>query len=147
MGAKIKLGGVRSRSRVGAHKRGIVESLSRPIEDSDRAGFDFPTVGVSIAVVVRGCIQLNPFEYSASAAQSMFSGGTQEMDRRQFSTVTGAAAMTVGLDSLGRARVQSEKTKGAKANKFRLRYMLASCLFGYQYIGEILPAVRPEPLQ
>ncbi|HBE72411.1 MAG TPA: xylose isomerase [Planctomycetaceae bacterium] len=31
---------------------------------------------------------------------------------------------------------------GERSDPFRFRYMLASCLFGYQYLGEILPQVR-----
>jgi sugar phosphate isomerase/epimerase len=33
-------------------------------------------------------------------------------------------------------------TAEASKEEFRLKYMLASCLFGYQYLGEILPQVR-----
>ncbi|MFN3190936.1 MAG: sugar phosphate isomerase/epimerase family protein [Aureliella sp.] len=63
------------------------------------------------------------------------------MDRREFSKAACVAATVAGVHGDAQASNQSEENQGVKPEEFELRYMLASCLFGYQYIREILPAV------
>lgn len=55
-----------------------------------------------------------------------------KLNRRSFTTsvVTVASAGVAGLAG------------GATQSEFKLNYMLASCLYGYQYLGEILPQAR-----
>lgn len=53
--------------------------------------------------------------------------------RREFCAATAAIAAT-GLASPSRAADEAEP--------FKLNYMLASCMYGYQYIGEIFPEVK-----
>ena len=55
------------------------------------------------------------------------------ISRRAF----GALAFTAASHGLA-ARVIGR----IEPQEFRLKYMLGSCLYGYQYIGEILPEVR-----
>lgn len=44
--------------------------------------------------------------------------------------------------AVGSALVPGMRADAADSEPFRLKYILASCMYGYQYIGEILPEVR-----
>lgn len=56
--------------------------------------------------------------------------------RREFSTAVAGGA--IGAISAAKLAAQSDKPN---PTEFKFRYMLASCMFGYQYLGEILPQV------
>lgn len=61
------------------------------------------------------------------------------LDRRQF---TAAVASTMTAACLkGRVVAQSPVTSSA-AHPFKLKYMLASCMYGHIYLGDILPEVK-----
>ena len=55
-----------------------------------------------------------------------------QISRRTFCTAT-TATIASGLVSIREAR---------KPEVFRLKYILGSCLYGYQYVGEIFPEVQ-----
>lgn len=55
------------------------------------------------------------------------------ISRRRF-----GAATLAGLSS----GLLPQPSSGAKPESFRLKYLLGSCLYGYQYVGEIFPEVR-----
>ncbi|QEG39868.1 sugar phosphate isomerase/epimerase family protein [Roseimaritima ulvae] len=59
---------------------------------------------------------------------------TPSISRRQFCAI-GAAAAAAG--SLQPSTVSAED-----ASSFQLKYLLGSCMYGYQYVGEIFPEVR-----
>ena len=60
--------------------------------------------------------------------------------RREVLSV-GAAACGAVMGA-GSARAQpSDEAKAASEKEFTLNYMLASCMYGYMYVGEILPEV------
>lgn len=56
--------------------------------------------------------------------------------RRDFSKAAGGGAMA----ALTASNLKAQSTKPDEP-EFKFRYMLASCLFGYQYLGEVLPQV------
>ncbi|MEM7456860.1 MAG: TIM barrel protein [Planctomycetota bacterium] len=61
---------------------------------------------------------------------------TRKPDRRAFNAAavaTGAAAVLPTLPQ--------EQDEAESQQEFRLHYMLASCMYGYMYLGEILPEV------
>jgi len=57
----------------------------------------------------------------------------QQLSRRGFCAAT-TAAWAGGL--------LPARMLAAETNDFRLKYILGSCMFGYQYVGEIFPEVR-----
>ncbi len=57
----------------------------------------------------------------------------QPLSRRQFGTAT-VAAIAVGA--------VHQQASGSDETPFQLKYILGSCMYGYQYVGEILPEVR-----
>ena len=54
------------------------------------------------------------------------------LNRRQFGSVAGAACIGPFLPLEGAVKKES----------FELKYLLASCMYGYLYVGEILPEVK-----
>jgi sugar phosphate isomerase/epimerase len=56
------------------------------------------------------------------------------LSRRQF----GTAAVT----ALAAGVLRQPQASSAEATPFQLKYILGSCMYGYQYVGEILPEVR-----
>jgi sugar phosphate isomerase/epimerase len=57
----------------------------------------------------------------------------QHLSRRGFCAAT-AATLAGGL--------RPSELRAADSNEFHLKYILGSCMFGYQYVGEIFPEVR-----
>ena len=57
----------------------------------------------------------------------------RQLSRRGF-CATGASAVAGGL--------LASRAKAADSDGLRLKYILGSCLYGYQYVGEIFPQVR-----
>jgi len=55
------------------------------------------------------------------------------ISRRQFGAAT-TAAFASGL--------LSQPSSAEESKEFKLNYLLGSCMYGYQYVGEILPEVR-----
>jgi len=55
------------------------------------------------------------------------------ISRRRFGAAT-TAAIASGL--------LSQPSSAEESNEFKLNYLLGSCMYGYQYVGEILPEVR-----
>ena len=53
-------------------------------------------------------------------------------DRREFGMAMAAAAASTSLPAMD---------TGERKDSFRLKYMLASCMYGYLYVGEIFPEV------
>ena len=62
--------------------------------------------------------------------------------RRQFGAATLATAAAWSTGSLCQAQPTTQAEPSTPAEPFRLKYLLGSCLYGYQYLGEILPEVR-----
>jgi hypothetical protein len=62
-------------------------------------------------------------------------------------TLAGSAAITVTAVSINQvvawqdSTVSTEQTVKPDSEPFELRYILASCMYGYMYVGEILPEV------
>ncbi len=55
-----------------------------------------------------------------------------QLSRREFGCVAGAACVSPLLNSKSTSRQEP----------FKLNYLLASCMYGYLYVGEILPEVK-----
>lgn len=66
------------------------------------------------------------------------------LNRRLFGAATTSLAASGLLSQLssGQEPVLQSTDAAASTTGYRLKYLLASCLYGYQYIGEILPEVR-----
>lgn len=60
--------------------------------------------------------------------------------RRELLTATTTACLTLMSANCTWA-VSSDESKSEPADEFQLNYMLASCMYGYMYVGEILPEV------
>lgn len=64
----------------------------------------------------------------------------QAVSRRDLlTTVTTACLTLMSADCTG--AVSSDESKSQPADEFQLNYLLASCMYGYMYVGEILPEV------
>lgn len=68
------------------------------------------------------------------------------IDRRQFSISTGISACgALAFNTTlahGKALESRGSTDSESGNKFKLNYMLASCMYGYKKVEEILPEVK-----
>ena len=62
------------------------------------------------------------------------------MNRREALMVTAAGCGAAMATNAGLA-MPSDEPEAAAAKEFALNYMLASCMYGYMYVGEILPEV------
>ncbi len=60
------------------------------------------------------------------------------LNRRKFCVSSVAAAAAGSAASIAQSIAEAQVPKEA----FEFKYMLASCLYGYMYVGEILPEVR-----
>lgn len=60
--------------------------------------------------------------------------------RRELLTATTTACLTL-MSANCTGAVSSDESKSEPADEFQLNYMLASCMYGYMYVGEILPEV------
>lgn len=74
--------------------------------------------------------------------------GCEKIDRyileniMQKSLLTRRTFCTASALAIGSAVMPQTLVDAAESESFRLNYMLGSCLYGYQYIGEILPEVH-----
>ncbi len=62
------------------------------------------------------------------------------VSRRELLTATTTACLTL-MSANCTGTVSSDESKSQPADEFQLNYMLASCMYGYMYVGEILPEV------
>lgn len=65
---------------------------------------------------------------------------SQQQTRRQFLEVAGAAGTLAAMSAVSAVTSPSRPTMTKPAgDDFKLKYSVASCMYGYLYIGEILP--------
>jgi len=62
-----------------------------------------------------------------------------QQSRRRFLQTTGVASSLAALSSVSEASPFLMQTTGTQSDDFKLKYSVASCMYGYLYIGEILP--------
>ena len=62
------------------------------------------------------------------------------VSRRDLLATTTTACLTL-MSANCTGAVSSDESKSLPANEFQLNYLLASCMYGYMYVGEILPEV------
>lgn len=91
----------------------------------------------------------HPYRSQMHRAPSHHVDAHQRPHRREVirrTTSLGALSLLAasGFDTLANSAVaeENDETKASDDSEFRFNYILASCLYGYVYLGEILPEAR-----